>query len=88
MSMFNKPAASLFFMLFVLVSGFSFKPRHQMTIFAQGRSLSIIPQQSTYAKVFDTLGIVCKCCDHPGEDCTSRWNGSCSNLRCIPWKFH
>ena len=42
----------------------------------------------SYARVFDTLGMICKCCDGPGGDCTSRWNGSCSNLQCIPWRFH
>ncbi|KAL8167917.1 hypothetical protein V2J09_009416 [Rumex salicifolius] len=37
-----------------------------------------------YSKVFGTLGVECKCCD--GE-CTSSWEGSCSKLHCLPWKF-
>ncbi|KAI9102233.1 hypothetical protein K1719_023743 [Acacia pycnantha] len=35
-----------------------------------------------------SLGIVCKCCD--GATCTpaSASASACSNLRCLPWKFH
>ncbi|KAK4273674.1 hypothetical protein QN277_017019 [Acacia crassicarpa] len=37
-----------------------------------------------------SVGIVCKCCD--GATCTpasaSASASACSNLRCLPWKFH
>ena len=43
---------------------------------------------SGYPRGFDTLGMICKCCDLPNSDCTSRWNGSCSDIQCIPWRLH
>ncbi|KAK4359215.1 hypothetical protein RND71_021444 [Anisodus tanguticus] len=46
-----------------------------------------------YLKMFETLGMVCKCCDGVdiGEGknqdlCSATWDGSCSNLQCFPWK--
>uniref|UniRef100_M1C8Y8 Uncharacterized protein n=1 Tax=Solanum tuberosum TaxID=4113 RepID=M1C8Y8_SOLTU len=39
---------------------------------------------SSYLKMFETLGMVCKCCD--GVVCSATWDGSCSNLKCFPWK--
>lgn len=44
---------------------------------------------SSYLKMFETLGMVCKCCDgdNIGQDlCSATWDGSCSNLKCVPWK--
>ncbi|TMW90273.1 hypothetical protein EJD97_015976 [Solanum chilense] len=44
---------------------------------------------SSYLKMFETLGMVCKCCDGDkfGQDlCSATWDGSCSNLKCFPWK--
>ncbi|KAL8152732.1 hypothetical protein V2J09_010492 [Rumex salicifolius] len=39
-----------------------------------------------YSNVLETLGVACKCCD--GGECKSSWSGSCSQLQCLPWKFH
>lgn len=40
------------------------------------------------SKMLATLGIVCKCCDGESGKCRSTWDGSCSKLQCLPWKFH
>ncbi|KAI3819045.1 hypothetical protein L1987_12867 [Smallanthus sonchifolius] len=85
MTLFIKPA--LIFLVFVLVTGFGLESRHQTMIYAQARPLSLI-SPGRYEGAFDTLGMICKCCDRLGGNCTSRWNGSCSNLQCIPWRLH
>ncbi|KAF7142242.1 hypothetical protein RHSIM_Rhsim05G0199800 [Rhododendron simsii] len=56
--------------------------------FTEARPLSFLPQQR-FSKVFETLGVVCKCCDGPGGECTSTTgiNPNCSNLQCLPWKL-
>ncbi|KAI8028704.1 hypothetical protein LOK49_LG01G00801 [Camellia lanceoleosa] len=43
-----------------------------------------------YSKEFaNKLGVVCDCCDgEEGDQCRSSWEGSCSKLRCLPWKYH
>lgn len=41
-----------------------------------------------YSKVFNTLGVVCKCCDGEGGECRTTWEGSCPKLQCLPWKYH
>ncbi|KAM7499310.1 hypothetical protein LguiA_023724 [Lonicera macranthoides] len=42
-----------------------------------------LQHQQRYSKMLSTLGMVCKCCD---DECRSTWEGSCSNLQCLPWK--
>ncbi|KAF9597468.1 hypothetical protein IFM89_018914 [Coptis chinensis] len=46
-----------------------------------------ILEQTRYSKVFKTLGIGCKCCDGKEGVCRSTWDGSCTRLQCLPWKF-
>ncbi|GAV65454.1 hypothetical protein CFOL_v3_08969 [Cephalotus follicularis] len=58
----------------------------QKAIVAEARALPFIPKQR-YSSVFATLGVVCKCCNGEGGECTSTWNLSCSNLQCLPWKI-
>ncbi|KAL2336532.1 hypothetical protein Fmac_010978 [Flemingia macrophylla] len=56
----------------------------------EGRTLSLMSGQG-YAKIFATLGVVCKCCDGVGGSCRpliSTWTESCNNLQCFPWKSH
>ncbi|CAH1445836.1 unnamed protein product [Lactuca virosa] len=77
-----KPASLLF--MFLLITSYRYQSHPLMT---EARPLSIIPQQK-YLSSFDTLGMICKCCDLPKNECTSKWNGSCSNIQCIPWRFH
>ncbi|MFS7953709.1 hypothetical protein Hanom_Chr07g00621801 [Helianthus anomalus] len=80
-----KPA--LIFLVFVLVTGFRFESNHQVMIFAQARPLSLV-STARYVRAFDTLGMICKCCDSVGGDCTRTWSGSCSNLQCLTWRLH
>ncbi|MQM02272.1 hypothetical protein Taro_035037 [Colocasia esculenta] len=44
-------------------------------------------RQTGYVKVFESLGMMCECCDGAGGECKSKWNSPCSNLKCRPWKF-
>ncbi|PSS32642.1 Fibropellin-1 like [Actinidia chinensis var. chinensis] len=72
------------FLLLLLVIGFSCqRPR-----FAEARPLSSPPTQQRVPKIFGTLGLVCKCCDGPGGECTSTWVETCSKLQCLPWKLN
>ncbi|KAJ4720894.1 Fibropellin-1 like [Melia azedarach] len=49
----------------------------------------ILNHQLGYSKTYATqLGVVCKCCDGEKGECRSTWEGSCSKLQCLPWKFH
>ncbi|KAH1090160.1 hypothetical protein J1N35_017417 [Gossypium stocksii] len=41
-----------------------------------------------YSKIFATLGVVCKCCDGSGGECSTTWTQPCSKLKCLPWKLH
>ncbi|KAI3750398.1 hypothetical protein L2E82_21033 [Cichorium intybus] len=77
-----KPASLLF--MFLLLTSNRFQSHPVMT---QARPLSIITPQR-YPRGFDTLGMICKCCDLPKNECTSRWNGSCSHIQCSPWRSH
>ncbi|XVF08185.1 hypothetical protein REPUB_Repub06bG0204400 [Reevesia pubescens] len=52
------------------------------------RPLSILPDQQRYSKIFATLGVVCKCCDEIGGECSSTWTQPCTQLKCLPWKLH
>ncbi|KZV53409.1 hypothetical protein F511_10195 [Dorcoceras hygrometricum] len=52
----------------------------------EARPLPSPLQQSDRSKIIASLGVVCKCCDD--EHCAISWDGSCSNLRCLPWKVH
>ncbi|KAJ4719929.1 Fibropellin-1 like [Melia azedarach] len=50
---------------------------------------TILNHRLGYSKTFAAqLGVVCKCCDGEKGECRSTWQGSCSNLQCLPWKFH
>ncbi|CBI30472.3 unnamed protein product, partial [Vitis vinifera] len=68
-------------MVLLLVSNLS----TQKTRAVEGRLLSSSSSSSRqrYWKIFTTLGMVCKCCDGVGGECTSTWNMSCSNLQFI-----
>ncbi|XP_022846624.1 uncharacterized protein LOC111369370 [Olea europaea var. sylvestris] len=76
-----------FGMIFVILS---FASRE--TTRAEARPLPLPPQQK-YSKIFATLGVVCQCCDGAvggssgGGECKDTWVGSCSKLRCLPWKL-
>ncbi|KAA3463813.1 Proteasome inhibitor-related [Gossypium australe] len=54
------------------------------------RPLSALSVQQRYSKIFATLGVVCKCCDGSGGECSSTWTQPCSqpHLKCLPWKLH
>ncbi|CAN4106009.1 unnamed protein product [Withania somnifera] len=89
------------FLLSVMVINFSFHEESRFGFVDAARPISVQQQHNSkfsssikYLKMFETLGMVCKCCD--GADfgqgikqdlCTTSWNGSCSNLQCFPWKF-
>ncbi|CAK9137617.1 unnamed protein product [Ilex paraguariensis] len=71
------------FLLLLLVISF----KCQSTRVAEAASpVALLPKQR-YSKIFETLGVVCKCCDGAGGECRSIWVGSCSKLHCIPWKL-
>ncbi|CAL5363711.1 hypothetical protein CsSME_00000874 [Camellia sinensis var. sinensis] len=55
----------------------------------EARAISLQHPQR-YSKEFaNNLGVVCDCCDgEEGDQCRSSWEGSCSKLRCLPWKYH
>ncbi|KAF8006305.1 hypothetical protein BT93_K0563 [Corymbia citriodora subsp. variegata] len=57
------------------------------SVYTEARSLSSSSSHQRYSRIFGTLGIVCKCCDAAGGECTNMWTGSCSNLHCFPWKL-
>ncbi|KAJ0028768.1 hypothetical protein Pint_35300 [Pistacia integerrima] len=75
----SKPC--LFLILIIMSFSLSHRPR-----VAEARPLSIQPQQR-YTKIFETLGIACKCCDVSGNECSSTWTEPCSKLQCLPWKL-
>ncbi|PKI55910.1 hypothetical protein CRG98_023695 [Punica granatum] len=54
-------------------------PNHQHPEHGSGDSIT---------KIFNSLGIVCKCCSESGADCLTSWTGSCPDkLQCLPWKL-
>ncbi|KAL3717097.1 hypothetical protein ACJRO7_008644 [Eucalyptus globulus] len=77
-----KPPTLLIVFLVVLCLGSEMK-----SVSTEARSLANIPSHHRYSGIFGTLGIVCKCCDRAGGECTDMHTGSCSNLRCFPWKL-
>ncbi|OWM81776.1 hypothetical protein CDL15_Pgr007814 [Punica granatum] len=80
---FFRPALLLPWLLLLIVSA-----SEDGAVAEAARPLSSFPSSSSkprYAKILATLGIVCKCCN--GSECTSTWNGSCSQLQCLPWKL-
>ncbi|KAG9453059.1 hypothetical protein H6P81_005963 [Aristolochia fimbriata] len=74
----NKCIFSLLMLLFILFAAHS-------PMVVQARPLPS-SQQQRYLKVLSTLGIMCRCCDGSEGECTSTWEGSCSNLDCSPWR--
>jgi len=40
-----------------------------------------------YMRVFESLGMTCRCCDGAGGECRSSWDSTCTKLDCHPWKF-
>ncbi|KAJ9684427.1 hypothetical protein PVL29_016742 [Vitis rotundifolia] len=59
-----------------------------VAIFQYPRAMEAKPASfQRYSKVFNTLGVVCKCCDGEGGECKSTWEGSCPKLQCLPWKY-
>ncbi|KAJ6865138.1 hypothetical protein NC651_035644 [Populus alba x Populus x berolinensis] len=79
----NMGIAKPFLLLLLLIVTVSASQK-QRTI--EARALSSLPQQK-YSKIFPTLGVVCKCCDSTGSECTTTWTGSCHDLQCLPWKI-
>ncbi|KAM5560255.1 hypothetical protein ABKV19_021434 [Rosa sericea] len=78
----SNSSSSLLALVILLVACASEK-----SLAVEARPLSLFSQQG-YSKVFGTLGIACECCDGVGGECKSRWTGSCSSLKCLPWKQH
>ncbi|GMH10185.1 hypothetical protein Nepgr_012026 [Nepenthes gracilis] len=76
---------SLFIHLLLVITSSSIFPEQG---FVRARPLALPPHHPSYSKFYETLGVVCKCCDGVGAECSSRWTGSCSKLQCLPWKFH
>ncbi|KAK6231338.1 hypothetical protein QUC31_011372 [Theobroma cacao] len=74
-----------FLLLLLLVISVS---ASQVPLASEARPLSILPDQQSYSKIFATLGVVCKCCDGPGGECSTTWTQPCSQLKCLPWKLH
>ncbi|TYJ19036.1 hypothetical protein E1A91_A09G163400v1 [Gossypium mustelinum] len=74
-----------FVLLFLLVISVS---SSQIPMVSAARPFSILPDQQRYSKIFATLGVVCKCCDGSGGECSTTWTQPCSKLKCLPWKLH
>ncbi|TMW90274.1 hypothetical protein EJD97_015977 [Solanum chilense] len=83
-------------LLSLMVINFSFKEESRFGLAHVARPIYIQQHSndklSSYLKMFETLGMVCMCCDGAkfGQDlCSATWDGStsCSNLKCLPWKF-
>ncbi|KAF3636369.1 hypothetical protein BC332_23518 [Capsicum chinense] len=88
----------------LLVINFSSQEESRYGLAYAARPISTVQQQQQhrsnklsssvdYLKKFETLGMVCKCCDgidvekgKKQELCSATWVGSCSNLQCFPWK--
>ncbi|KAI6675152.1 hypothetical protein NL676_003058 [Syzygium grande] len=77
-----KPHTSFIVFLVLLCLGSELK-----SVSTEARSLSSFSSHQSYSRIFSTLGVVCKCCNDAGGECTNTWTGSCSNLHCFPWKF-
>ncbi|CAN4106034.1 unnamed protein product [Withania somnifera] len=89
-----------FLLLSLLVINFSSQEKSRFGLANAARPISVLHQHSNklyssvqYLKMFETLGMICKCCDgeNTGEGkkqdlCSATWDGSCSNLQCFPWK--
>ncbi|KAK6779231.1 hypothetical protein RDI58_021415 [Solanum bulbocastanum] len=84
-------------LLSLIVINFSFQDESRIglahvarAIYVQQHSNKLSSSSVEHLKMFETLGMVCKCCDGAnfGQDlCSATWDGSCSNLKCFPWKF-
>ncbi|PKA56146.1 hypothetical protein AXF42_Ash015631 [Apostasia shenzhenica] len=46
-----------------------------------------VPVPIGFAKVLQTLGLMCRCCDGAGGECRSSRSSNCAKLDCRPWKF-
>ncbi|KAL3536451.1 hypothetical protein ACH5RR_004912 [Cinchona calisaya] len=81
------------FLMLLFVASFGLQQQKLNSVVEASRPLPFVNQQR-YSNIFDSLGVVCKCCDYAAamgeseEHCTTSWAGSCSNLRCLPWKLH
>ncbi|CAN4116017.1 unnamed protein product [Withania somnifera] len=91
-----------FLLLSLLVINFSSQEESTFGLANAARPISVQQQQHSnmlsssveYLKMFETLGMVCKCCvvgadfgqGKNQELCSATWDGSCSNLQCFPWK--
>ncbi|CAI0427365.1 unnamed protein product [Linum tenue] len=72
-------------LLFLLLS---LSANHYSTT-AEARTLPFSSTHLGSSKIFATLGVICKCCDNrEGEngECASSWEGSCSDVQCLPWR--
>ncbi|KAK8613142.1 hypothetical protein V6N13_100915 [Hibiscus sabdariffa] len=52
------------------------------------RPISGLPDQQRNSNVFALVGVVCKCCNATGGECSSTWTQPCPHLNCLPWKLH
>ncbi|CAN0878691.1 hypothetical protein LINGRAHAP2_LOCUS12601 [Linum grandiflorum] len=52
---------------------------------AEARTLPFSSLHLRSSKIFATLGVECKCCD--SGECSTSWKGSCSDLKCLPWRI-
>ncbi|KAK8561721.1 hypothetical protein V6N13_149119 [Hibiscus sabdariffa] len=72
-----------FMLLFLLLISLSKPPVPLAT--AAARPISSPPD---LLGSFATLGVVCKCCDGAGGECSTTWTEPCPQLQCLPWKLH
>ncbi|CAN1142494.1 hypothetical protein LINPERPRIM_LOCUS26049 [Linum perenne] len=52
---------------------------------AEARTLPFSSLHLRSSKIFATLGVECKCCD--SGECLTSWKGSCSDVKCLPWRI-
>ncbi|KAG9146093.1 hypothetical protein Leryth_027292 [Lithospermum erythrorhizon] len=87
----SKP--NLLFIALIMVIGFACN--QESKVFIQARPL-LVKQETEKETIhrntlFATLGLVCKCCDDATKgdgECVSTWKGTCSDIKCSPWKSH
>ncbi|KAK9289951.1 hypothetical protein L1049_008113 [Liquidambar formosana] len=67
-----RPSLLLLLLILLIGSPVSHKPQA-----VEARLLPFLSQQRE-SRIFTTLGLVCKCCDGSGGECTSTWSTTCS----------
>ncbi|KAL4347832.1 hypothetical protein GQ457_17G007110 [Hibiscus cannabinus] len=78
-----------FMLLLLLLISVSTSPL-PLAMAARPRPISPLPDQQIAgnSNVFALLGVVCKCCNGTGGECSSTWTQPCPHLNCLPWKLH